>query len=259
MRVNDILSELEKQVEPLGKQAEKARVYLKHRETLKALDVNVFLLESEKTRAQLSDTEEKYRIADGDFKDTTTRYEGIKEEYDRIATQIEALERQMEQARAQLTDTSVLRGKLEGEIAVLQEKIRSIRGNEAHLQSRKETLRKEIDARNADKEKLLQQRNEIQKRLEKLQEERNSAAAELEIIQSRVAGLNQSIEDAKNAIIDALNDRAAIKTKMGRQDTMLEQAQIRRAELNSAPAARQVRTRYSRKRVSKVWKKPLTQ
>ena len=233
VRVNDILSELEKQVEPLGKQAEKARVYLKHRETLKALDVNVFLLESEKTRAQLSDTEEKYRIADGDFKDTTTRYEGIKEEYDRIATQIEALERQMEQARAQLTDTSVLRGKLEGEIAVLQEKIRSIRGNEAHLQSRKETLRKEIDARNADKEKLLQQRNEIQKRLEKLQEERNSAAAELEIIQSRVAALNQSIEDAKNAIIDALNDRAAIKTKMGRQDTMLEQAQIRRAELNS--------------------------
>ena len=233
VRVNDILTELEKQVEPLGKQAEKARVYLKHRETLKALDVNVFLLESEKTRAQLSDTEEKYRIADGDFKDTTTRYEGIKEEYDRIATQIEALERQMEQARAQLTDTSVLRGKLEGEIAVLQEKIRSIRGNEAHLQSRKETLRKEIDARNADKEKLLQQRNEIQKRLEKLQEERNSAAAELEIIQSRVAALNQSIEDAKNAIIDALNDRAAIKTKMGRQDTMLEQAQIRRAELNS--------------------------
>ena len=233
VRVNDILSELEKQVEPLGKQAEKARVYLKHRETLKALDVNVFLLESEKTRAQLSDTEEKYRIADGDFKDTTIRYEGIKEEYDRIATQIEALERQMEQARAQLTDTSVLRGKLEGEIAVLQEKIRSIRGNEAHLQSRKETLRKEIDARNADKEKLLQQRNEIQKRLEKLQEERNGAAAELEIIQSRVAGLNQSIEDAKNAIIDALNDRAAIKTKMGRQDTMLEQAQIRRAELNS--------------------------
>ena len=124
----------------MGKQAEKARVYLKHRETLKALDVNVFLLESEKTRAQLSDTEEKYRIADGDFKDTTTRYEGIKEEYDRIATQIEALERQMEQARAQLTDTSVLRGKLEGEIAVLQEKIRSIRGNEAHLQSRKETF-----------------------------------------------------------------------------------------------------------------------
>lgn len=137
VRVNDILSELEKQVEPLGKQAEKARVYLKHRETLKALDVNVFLLESEKTRAQLSDTEEKYRIADGDLKDTTTRYEGIKEEYDRIAAQIEALERQMEQARAQLTDTSVLRGKLEGEIAVLQEKIRSIRGNEAHLQSRK--------------------------------------------------------------------------------------------------------------------------
>ena len=40
-------------------------------------------------------------IADGDFKDTTTRYEGIKEEYDRIATQIEALVRQMEQAASE--------------------------------------------------------------------------------------------------------------------------------------------------------------
>ena len=30
-----------------------------------------------------------------------------------------------------------------------------------------------------------------------------------------------------------LNERAAIKTRMGRFDTMLEQVQIRRAELNS--------------------------
>ena len=215
VRVNDILSELEKQVEPLGKQAEKARVYLKHRETLKALDVSVFLLESEKTRAQLSDTEEKYRIADGDFKDTTTRYEGIKEEYDRIATQIEALERQMEQARAQLTDTSVLRGKLEGEIAVLQEKIRSIRGNEAHLQSRKETLRKEIDARNADKEKLLQQRNEIQKRLEKLQEERNASRKEAQtVMEAKLNEFRETIAKMDQALRDAQVQYHQDKTRL---------------------------------------------
>ena len=44
LRVSDILSELEKQVEPLEKQAEKAKVYLKKKEDLKNLDVNVFLL-----------------------------------------------------------------------------------------------------------------------------------------------------------------------------------------------------------------------
>ena len=152
LRVTDILSELEKQVEPLEKQAEKARVYLKYKEELKALDVNVFLMESEKTRAQLKDTDEKYLIYVGDLKETSQKYEGIKEEYDRIAAKIEELEKSMEEDRAKLTDTSVMRGKLEGEIAVLQEKIRSIHSNEAHLQNRRETLTGEITARNLDRE-----------------------------------------------------------------------------------------------------------
>ena len=37
VRVNDILSELEKQVEPLEKQSEKAKIYLKKKEELKEL------------------------------------------------------------------------------------------------------------------------------------------------------------------------------------------------------------------------------
>ena len=47
VRVNDILSELEKQVGPLKRQSEAAREYLRLRESLKAFDVNLFLLESE--------------------------------------------------------------------------------------------------------------------------------------------------------------------------------------------------------------------
>ena len=49
LRLNDILSELEKQVEPLSKQAETAKVYLKNRDRLKTLDVNLFLLDRTKT------------------------------------------------------------------------------------------------------------------------------------------------------------------------------------------------------------------
>ena len=45
VRVNDILAELEKQTEPLEKQSEKAKIYLKKKEEMKTLDVNMFLLE----------------------------------------------------------------------------------------------------------------------------------------------------------------------------------------------------------------------
>lgn len=41
VRVNDILSELEKQVGPLEKQSEKAKIYLKKKEELKTLEVNL--------------------------------------------------------------------------------------------------------------------------------------------------------------------------------------------------------------------------
>ena len=53
VRVNDILSELEKQVGPLKRQSEAAREYLRLRESLKTFDVNLFLLESEEVRRQL--------------------------------------------------------------------------------------------------------------------------------------------------------------------------------------------------------------
>ena len=44
VRINDILSELERQVGPLERQAEKARTYLKKKEELKGYDVNAFLM-----------------------------------------------------------------------------------------------------------------------------------------------------------------------------------------------------------------------
>ena len=55
LRVSDILSELEKQIGPLEKQSEKAKIYLKKKEELKTLDVNVFLLENGRLKEQLED------------------------------------------------------------------------------------------------------------------------------------------------------------------------------------------------------------
>ncbi len=45
VRVNDILAELEKQLGPLERQSEKARIYLKKKEELKTYEVNLFLTE----------------------------------------------------------------------------------------------------------------------------------------------------------------------------------------------------------------------
>ena len=59
------------------------------------------------------------------------------------------------------------------------------------------------------------------------------AKADLEAIQNKITELNNNIEAGKNTIIGELNQRATIKSKMGRFDTMMEQINIRKAELNS--------------------------
>ena len=233
VRVNDILAELEKQTGPLERQSEKAKIYLKKKEALKTLDVNVFLLENVRVRKQLEEVEGKLHIAGGDLDETTQRYESIKEEYEQIQGQIEMLEQAIEEARSTLTDTGMMRSKLEGEINVLKEQIHSAEGNEEHLQSRIRSIQSQIDEREKEKEGILLEKGEIDEKLATLEAARTEAKQLLETIQNHIAELNSNIESGKNTIIDALNNRATIKSKMGRYDTMLEQVNIRKAELNS--------------------------
>ena len=233
VRVNDILSELEKQLGPLERQSETARQYLRKREELKRFDVNVFLLENARLREQLGDVEEKRSLAAKDLAETSQNYEGIREEYERVAGILEKLEQSIEEARSTVTDAGLTRGKLEGEMNVLKEQINSARGSEAHLNNRRNALEEDIAARVQDREALLSEKGDTDAKVQEITALADAAKAKLEEIQTRIEELNSGIEAGKNTIIGELNQRATIKTKLGRFDTMMEQVKIRKAELQS--------------------------
>ena len=92
VRVNDILTELERQVGPLEKQSETARIYLKKKEELKTLDVNMFLLEMERIETQTKEVEEKFKIADTQLKEDNEAYENIKAEYEKKEQDMEEMD-----------------------------------------------------------------------------------------------------------------------------------------------------------------------
>ena len=140
VRVTDILTELEKQLAPLERQSEVAKVYLRKKEELKTLDINVFLLEHNRLQQQLEAIVEKLNNARTEYDDTNEKYRNIKEEYERIQSQIEQLETAIEEARNAVTTADLTRGKLEGEINVLKERINSAKGSESHLMNRKAAL-----------------------------------------------------------------------------------------------------------------------
>ena len=233
VRVSDILSELEKQVGPLERQSEKAKIYLKKKEELKTLDVNVFLMENKQVREQLVAVQNKCAIAGQELEETTGRYEAAKVEYERIQEEMEALDAAIEEARSNLTDTGLLRGKLEGEINVLKEQINSARGSAEHLNNRKKALEEEIAGHNKEKDEILNEKKGIDDQVKEISDTAMAVKTRLEQIQTEIEDLNNKIESGKNVIIGELNQRATIKSRMGRFDTMMEQVNIRRAELNS--------------------------
>jgi len=230
-RLSDILSELEKQIGPLEKQSEVAKEYLKLRERLKTLDVNMFLVENKSQRQQLEDAEKNLGIATESLDKAKESYEKAKEEYEGIQRKLEILDREIDEARARITDSSVKKEKLEGQIGILNEKIKSATTNDAHFKSRIKDEQAKIEEKNKEKETYLSEKESIDKDVEELSQKRDAARKELERVLTQISNINEEVESCKSAIIETLNTRATIKSKLSSLNTMKEQVNIRKAEL----------------------------
>ena len=233
VRVNDILAELEKQTEPLEKQSEKAKIYLKKKEEMKTLDVNMFLLENNRMQQQLTDVTGRYEIAQADLNKAKDSFAGIKEEYERVVSEIERLEEEIGRERENLSNASELRGKLEVQINILKEQIRSAGDNREHFALREQSVRSQITEKEEEKNAILEEKKAFDAAYEKMRLQMEEAAGRLSDMQQQMDAYNETIEKDKKTIIDALTERATIKSKIGRYDTMLEQINIRKAEMSS--------------------------
>ncbi|MFI3212825.1 MAG: chromosome segregation protein SMC [Eubacteriales bacterium] len=233
LRVKDILSELEKQTKPLERQSEVAKEFLKKKDVLKTLDVNMFLLENKQINEKLQEAEGNFIIASNDLESSNRKYVFIKEEYQSMQERIEQLDIVIENIRKSVTDTSVIAGKLEGEKNVLQEQIKSMNGNEAQLQSRLFALLKDVEEKEINKQEVLSLKINIDQDFTIVEREREQAREQLLALQSQIEQLNSQMEAAKNTIIQALNERAGIRSKMGSFETMIEQIQIRKSTLTA--------------------------
>jgi len=232
VRVKDILSELEKQVGPLEKQAEVAKVYLKKKEELKIYDINMFLLEVEQIKGQLQEVGEKLTLSNQEIEETGKGYESTKTEYQVLEEQIEELEEQIAVKREEDTKNQLLKQQLQGQIEVLKEQINSAKQNAEHLQSRSRSIDNEIADKETSKIEEEKGRECLQEELDKAKEAAKEAELEGDALAASLSHIESKIEKSKSEIIGLLNGRVSTKGKLQRYDTMLEQITIRKAQVN---------------------------
>ena len=151
VRVNDILKELTRQLEPMEKQAATARIYLQKKEELKSYDINLFLTEYEQIAKELEATREKQEVAQTQLEETKAEYEKTKTEYETLAQEIEALAGQLQEKRDGITENQLKKQQMESQIELLKEQINTAHASDAHLKSRITLINEE------QKEKTAQQ------------------------------------------------------------------------------------------------------
>ena len=223
VRVTDILSELEIQVEPLKKQSEKAKEYLTKKEELKRFDINSFLLENERINDLKAEIIKNLEISRTDRETTSKQKDEMKAKYEAIEQELLKVESEVEEAKNQLNETTLLKQQLESQIELIKEQIKSAKQNDEHFDERKKALDLEISTRETLLSELLLDKADLEEKLAKRKEKETLIEKELTGIRNNVVALSSQIEGSKSEIIKLLNNRASTRSDIGKFDTLKEQ------------------------------------
>lgn len=230
-RINDILSELEKQVGPLEKQAQVAKEYLKYREELKSLDVNLFLLEHDRIEGEKKGVEEKMAIATNDLNSTKESFSLAKVEYEKLEQSIEEFNLKIDEAKNTLSENRLKQEQQDSEIKVLNEQINAAKQNKDQLVGRKDSIDGDINRKQEELQEINEKKDVVAKEFNQLLEEQRVMEEAMEASDKEIIKMNHTIDDLKAEIFDLLSEDSNIKSQMQRYEAILEQNNLKKTTL----------------------------
>lgn len=238
-RVDDILDELTKRLKPLEEQSRNARVYLELSTELKDLDLNLFLIRSDRARARLSELESELLTVQTILADTENTLTEKTARRDETQNRIDQLEEAITKARAELMECA--------------EHVHESQKKLSALQSRRET-------RSENRQRIVREQEEAQERLAEIQKDHARIQADVEKQHSLIADAEQvlqatqeaaeaaqakekaadeALEAQKAAVIDQMNRLSDVRNDKTRLNTMQAQMETRLQEIEASSGALQ--------------------
>ena len=219
-RVQDIITELEGRLEPLREQSAAAREYLQLRDELKGLELNVFLLRSERYDARIKELKETVETLAQTIAQSETLQSAKTQEREQTQETLNALEEKAAEARE--TVQSLIREveAREGAAGVLRERISAAEREKARFTA----LLAEAD----EGEDGMQRRiRDTRIRLENETREAEEAKSRLQALEDALTALSdeliareRSAEELKSEMIDALNRLSDVRSEQSRLRAM---------------------------------------
>ncbi|MFI3173735.1 MAG: chromosome segregation protein SMC [Bacillota bacterium] len=223
IRVNDIITELELQLEPLKKQSEVAKEYLELRELLKRAEVISYSEALVQHDLDMAENEDKQRNCQEDVQIWETDIASIKTMSSEQQTTLGAVEDSIQQTNEEITTLSTERERKTGEVKLKEQE-------ENHTLSDKNRILQDISLKNEKMESTLNSKKVLEQRafLAKTeQDEKNNILQEKE---SAYDTLNQTLssgesrfENFRNQIFDQHQQTTVMKGNISKNEAVLEQ------------------------------------
>ncbi|MGF2615620.1 chromosome segregation protein SMC [Rossellomorea vietnamensis] len=219
-RVNDIISELEGQVEPLKIQASMAKDYLEKKEELEKVEVGVTVYEIEDLHKQWQDLSSSFESHGKDELRLSAEIQKREAQLEKLRDNTAALDESITQLQEVLLSTSEELEKLQGRKQVLHERKKNASNN-------REQLEKNIVEAKSRIQKLSVEKQQTEEEFNSVKAETENLKGQLSEKQKRFQHFNDDIETMidtlKGDYIEKLNRQAAAKNETQYLQTQLDQ------------------------------------
>ena len=243
VRINDKISELELQVNPLREQAETARRYLLLRDEQRTLEISLWIERLEEIKTAKNRLQAEYAAAKARQAEAQAQQDALYEENDRFSLRMQENDTDQERTRQEADALASQARDKEAEAELLRTNIRHRQNSIAELQeelerqdSRSQDAQAEIDAQKRRLEELDAQTAGLESELDALLEKARDAAESAGEAGSEISALQAGEALAADAAAKSRERLAALDAA---REQMTDRQEAVRRELEAVHAQRE--------------------
>ena len=233
LRINDIISEIENNIEPLKNQSEKAKKFLNLREELKNVEVGLFLYNIENFKNQIDDILENIEILETNQVRENENLNELQVKKEELKEQVDSLIEKIEETQNLGFEGNQKREQYNSEIGVLAERLSNNKENYERYAFEIEDLEKQNKELEKEQNQKLEKKNNLFTNKEKFEKELKEKEEELAKYSKTLSEKELEIESKKQIVQKNIDDKYEIVGEVNTEKANYENLEKREKSLKN--------------------------
>ena len=233
LRINDILSEIETNIEPLKAQSEKAKKYLNIREELKNIEIGLFLYNIEKYKKELEEIVKDEEIYNSQLSDEEGKLERIKQLKEELKNEIDEITLKIEEMSNIGFESQKEIEMLNSDINVANTRIANNKENAVRYEKEIEEAQQKLEGLKEEIEQKKQKRENLKENKIKYQTELEEKEAELAKLTKTLSDKELEIEGYKQTVENNTDKKYELQSEINTQEINHENYEKRQKQIKN--------------------------